>query len=127
MTMTYSATVTHEDGAWLAECDQEPTAHTWGRTLTHLRSDIADAIILAADLPDDTEIQVRLKAGPGVPTDVAWALELGNRRAELRAEEARLRQETLASVTRLVDEGYSVRDVAGAVGLTPGRITQMAS
>ena len=27
---TYTVTVTREADAWLAQCDQEPTAHTWG-------------------------------------------------------------------------------------------------
>ncbi|SPT53693.1 Uncharacterised protein [Actinomyces bovis] len=123
---TYTATVTREGEAWLAECDQEPTAHTWATTLTALRREIADAIILAADLPDDVSVTVRLTAGDGVNDAVARAIELGNRRADLRAAENALRDDTLATVHDLLGAGWSVRDVAGAVGLTPGRIAQIA-
>lgn len=69
---TYTVTVTREADAWLAQCDQEPTARTWAPTLVALRED------------------------------------------------------TLASVRDLLDAGYSVRDVAGAVGLSPGRVAQIA-
>lgn len=82
---TYSATVTMEDGVWLAQCDQEPTAHTWAMSLTRLRHDIAEAIILTADLPDDAQILVKLLPGGGVSAGVAQALELGNRQQELNA------------------------------------------
>lgn len=64
---TYSATVTMEDGVWLAQCDQEPTVHTWATSLTRLRYDIADAIILAADLPDDAQFLVKLLPGGATP------------------------------------------------------------
>lgn len=123
---TYTATVTREGGAWLAQCDQEPTAHTWAPTLAALRHEIVDAVILAADLPDDADITVRLVAGEGLSQDLADALALSDRRAELRDAQAALQADTLASVHSLIDAGYSVRDVAGAVGLTPGRVAQIA-
>ena len=54
MMSTYTVTVTREASAWLAQCDQEPTAHTWAPTPVALRHAIIDAIILAAgeDLGD---------------------------------------------------------------------------
>lgn len=50
------------------------------------------------------------------------AIELGNWRARIRQEEADLREWTIHAVRSLSEEGYSVRDIAGAVGLTPGWI-----
>ena len=97
-------------------------------TLAALRHAIADAIILAADLPNDAVIDVRLSAGEDLGDDVARAIEPGNRRADLHATQVALREDTLASVHDLLDvgSGYSVRDVAGAVGLSPGRVAQIA-
>ena len=73
---TYTVTVTREADAWLAQCDQEPTAHTWAPTLAALRHAIVDAIILAADLPDDAVVDVRLIAGEDLGDDVVRAIEL---------------------------------------------------
>ena len=125
-TYTVTVTVTREADAWLAQCDQEPTAHTWAPTLAALRHAIVDAIILAADLPDDAVVDMRLTAGDDLGDDVVRAIELGNRRADLHAAQVALREDTLASVRDLLDAGYSVRDVAGAVGLSPGRVAQIA-
>lgn len=56
-----------------------------GPTLVALRHAIIDAIILAADLPDDAVVDVRLTAGEDLGDDVARAIEPGNRRADLHA------------------------------------------
>ena len=72
--------------------------------------------LLAADLPNDAVIDVRLSAGEDLGDDVARAIEPGNRRADLHATQVALREDALASVHDLLDvgSGYSVRDVAGA-------------
>ena len=57
-----------------------------GPTPVALRHAIIDAIILAADLPDDAVVDVRLTAGEDLGgDDVARAIEPGNRRADLHA------------------------------------------
>ena len=63
------------------------TPTTGPSALPHLalRHAIADAIILAADLPNDAVIDVRLSAGEDLGDDVARAIEPGNRRADLHA------------------------------------------
>lgn len=126
MTATYNATVTREGTAWLAQADNLPEAHTWAPTLAALRTAIADAIALADDLDDAVTPLVLLSADSSLPSEVANAIEVGNRRARLRAAEAELRADTLATVHDLLQAGCTVRDTAGAVGLTPGRITQIA-
>ena len=72
----YTVTVTREADAWLAQCDQEPTAHTWGPALVALRHAIIDTIILAADLPDNAVVDVRLTAGEDLGDDVVRAIDL---------------------------------------------------
>ena len=113
---TYDVTVSREADNWLAQCVQEPTAHTWAPTLAAVRAEIVDAIILAADLPDD-----------GLPEYIVRALKVGNDRMALRSAEAALRSATEESVHAMLAQGHSVRDVAGAVALTPGRIAQLSA
>lgn len=122
---TYDMIVTREGDVWLGECVQEPTAHTWAPSLEMLRREAVDAIILAADLPDGAEVKVRLVAGREVPEQVKRAIELGDRREALRMEETRLQAETVELIRELSREGYKSRDIAGAVGLTSGRVSQL--
>ena len=56
--MAYVATVTREGDTWLADVAELPGAHAYARTLTRLRSEIADAIIVSADLDDDAKVEV---------------------------------------------------------------------
>lgn len=65
-----TAIVTREGGAWLAECVEDPTAHTWAPTLAELRKHIAEAILASTDLPDDATISVRLVPGPGLSEEM---------------------------------------------------------
>ncbi|MFT3944451.1 MAG: hypothetical protein QM705_11625 [Ancrocorticia sp.] len=124
--ITYDFVVTREGDQWLGECVQEPAAHTWAKTLAALQREAIDAVILAADLPDDASPVIHLVPGHGLSESMHEAIELGNWRARIRQEEADLRERTIHAVRSLSEEGYSVRDIAGAVGLTPGRITQIA-
>ena len=50
--------------------------HLGATTLVALRHAIIDAIILAADLPDDAVTDVRLTAGEDLGDDVVRAIEL---------------------------------------------------
>lgn len=50
--------------------------HLGATTLVALRHAIIDAIILAADLPDDAVVDVRLTAGEDLGDDVVRAIEL---------------------------------------------------
>lgn len=124
---TYDVTVSREVDNWLAQCVQEPTAHTWAPTLAAVRAEIVDAIILAADLPEGAVIDVRLLPDDGLPEYIVRALKVGNDRMALRSAEAALRSATEESVHAMLAQGHSVRDVAGAVALTPGRIAQLSA
>ncbi|WP_315584131.1 hypothetical protein [Actinomyces viscosus] len=124
---TYDVKVSREGANWLAQCVQEPTAHTWAPTLTAVRSEIVDAIVLAADLPDGAVIDVRLLPNDGLPEYIVRALKVGNDRVALRSAEVALRDATEESVRAMLAQGHSVRDVAGAVALTPGRVAQLSA
>jgi hypothetical protein len=127
--VSYEATVTREGSDWLAEVKGLPGAHAYARTLTRLRDELTDAIILSADLADDASVDIRftLEADVVQPDALRHAFELAHERRELNAREARLHEQVLEVVTELVNGGYSVRDVAGALNVTPGRISQVAT
>lgn len=125
--MSYTVYVTREDGHWQASVEGLPGGHTYARTLTALDRDVREVIVLMADLPDDAmsglDISYRYDVAD---TAVFEGADVGHRRADLAAAEHRLADDTYATVTRLLDAGYSVRDVAALVGLTPGRVSQLA-
>jgi len=58
--MSYIANVTREGNDWLAEVRDLPGAHALARTLAALRRELADAIILSADLPDGSPVEIDL-------------------------------------------------------------------
>ncbi|MCA1678672.1 MAG: hypothetical protein LC777_06845 [Actinobacteria bacterium] len=127
--MSFVATVTGEGSHWLAEVQGLPGAHAYARTLTRLREELTNAIILSADLPDDAkpEISFILDSGVDQAETLRLAFALAQERHKLHALEAILHEQVAAVVTELVGGGYSVRDVAGALDVTPGRVSQLAN
>jgi predicted RNase H-like HicB family nuclease len=116
--------VTREDGTWLAEVEGVAGGHTYARTLPKLRESIREVIVLADDLDDDAQPNYVLQF------DVDDALVLsavfaGRARDELEQREAELAAETRMLARRLSDAGWSVRDAADMLHLTPGRISQL--
>lgn len=127
----YVARVTREGDNWLAEVSDLPGAHAFARTLTGLRSELADAVILADDLPDDAEPDIRLVVDEdAVDPDLVRAreaLDLANRRRELNVAVEVLVGLTAQESVRLSEAGWSVRDIAGALDISPGRVSQLTS
>lgn len=125
----YTARVTREGDNWLAEVSGLPGAHAFARTLTALRSELADAVILAADLPDDAVPDLRLVVDEdAVDPDLIRAreaLELANRRRELNGAVEALVALTARECILLSEAGWSVRDIAGALDISPGRVSQL--
>lgn len=134
--MTYEATVnvTREDGLWLGEVPNLPGAHAYARTLYKLRAEMVDVIILSADLDDDTEVLIDFhldardlldSAGNKGADYVERALKVARRRHELERDVADLQQTSVGLAQELAKAGWSVRDIAGALDLSPGRISQL--
>ncbi len=123
--MTWTVAVTREGDKWLGECVELPYAHTWAPSLSRLRAYMSEAIILAADLPDDAEPELRLVAGPDVDGELVRGFELARRREQLDEAAAELRADTSAATRSLRAAGYSMRDVAALLGITPGRVAQL--
>ena len=127
VTRTYTVEVTREDGYWLADVPSVEGCHTFARNLTALERNTREAIALCLDLPQGAE--------QGLGLD--WVITTGDSEvdkvaADLRRRRRALEQEAsqLASDTALAAQGlkaahWSVRDAAGLLGITPGRISQL--
>lgn len=119
--------VTREDGAWLADIPSLPGAHTYSRTLTGLDQAVREVVVLAVDLPDDEIPHVRLDyvfhTGDPELDDVAAEVRALRTRADELATAAAAR--TLTAAEALVSRGFSVRDVAALLGISPQRVSQL--
>ena len=125
--MSYTAIITREGNMWLADIPDLPGAHAYARTLNRLREGLADAIVLAADLHDEAQIDVRFEPGDKTDRLLTRALELAEQRRQLRRTEASVMSETSILAKALIKAGWSVRDAAGALDVTPGRISQLVN
>lgn len=125
--MTYTATITREDGWWLASVDGLAGAHTEARTLSMLDRNVRDVIVLAADLPDE--------AADGL--DIDYAFDTGDPVLDEQATEVRAARHELEDLDRTVtarteelvrwaaEHGYSVRDTAVLAGVSHQRVSQL--
>lgn len=126
--MSYTAIITRESDMWLAEIPGLPGAHAYARTLTRLRNELTDAVILAADLADDADVEFSFE-----PKDkdanalLVRAFAVAEQRRQLRKTEASVMKETATLAKDLIRAGWSVRDAAGVLDITPGRISQLVN
>jgi len=123
---TYRAVVTREGDDWLADVPDLQGASTFATTLRRLQENIREVIILADDLAEDAEVAIALKFDLDDPA-VQQAVQVHERRDRLDQEAEDLRRDTAAAIRVLLDEGYSVRDTAAIVGVTAGRVSQLAN
>lgn len=56
--MTYTATVTREGDAWLADVESVPGAHTYARSLGGLGAAVREVIVLMEDLTEDAGVDI---------------------------------------------------------------------
>lgn len=121
---TYDVTVTREDDAWIADVEGLAGAHTFGRNLVTLAGNIQEVIGLVLDRPADERFDVRLRF-EGVDADFLEAAQLGGERLELERREAELAGRVAELAGRLARSGWSVRDISGALRISPGRVSQI--
>ncbi len=121
--MKYTATISREDGSWLADIEELPGAHTFARSLARLTTSIREVVILMADLPDDAEIDIDFHF---ITDDdaVAAAEDLRRQRVALAQAESDLVAET-GRLAAVLSRNYSVRDTAVMLGITAGRVSQL--
>lgn len=125
--MTVYRVVVSRDGAgWLADVPSLAGAHTQAGNLLRLNEAIREVIALVEDLPDGAESSLVLDFEyEGLDEMVATAADVGRRRADLDVVHAELVDETMVMARRMVSRGWSVRDVAHLLRISPGRVSQI--
>jgi predicted RNase H-like HicB family nuclease len=119
--VTYSVVCRRVGGWWAISVPRLKGVHTQARRLDQVAAMARDAIALMLDVdPSTVEVEVR----PELPTTVTEAL--GARKAAREADE-KAERATGVAVRALLDDGYTVRDVGALLGLSPQRISQIAS
>jgi predicted RNase H-like HicB family nuclease len=125
MASTYEVSLTRDEGgAWLARVPSVPGCHTHGRSIEQAMNRIREALSLWVDDAATAHLQPDVRLPEPARSNVRrlWA---ARERAESAEADARdLLVETVRELTR--GEGWSVRDVAGVVGLSPQRIHQVS-
>jgi len=126
---TYQVTVTREAGAWLADVPELRGAHTYARNLRSLDRYVREVIVLAADLPDGAEDTFDLDwtFDTGDEDTNQITAELRTRRAEIDQAAQELAERTAEVARLLVARGWSVRDVAALLDVSPQRVSQVTA
>lgn len=124
--MTYTVVVTREKDAWLADVPALPGAHIYARSLDGLMKAVREVIILMDDLEDDAAVDLEFTYEVE-DTLLRTASEIGQKRLALAARERELQAATTQAVHELGSHGYSVRDAARLLAMTPGRVSQLAN
>ena len=127
--MTYRVAVTREGKSWLADVPNLPGTHTWAGNLVALDAAVREAICLVEDLPEGTETDLGIEwdfsALDNPLADEAATLVMQRRIVE--GDRARIASRSRGLARAMADNDWSVRDIAGALGVSPGRVSQLVS
>jgi predicted RNase H-like HicB family nuclease len=121
----YTVEVLRENDAWIADVVDLPGAHTFARNLTSLDEAVHEVIALVADLPEDAGRPVVRYVYGGVDETFLEAARLGDEREHLETRQRELHVAAALTVSKLASAGYSVRDIGGALRMSPGRVSQI--
>lgn len=118
------ATATRTGGWWAVEAPSIPGLFTQARRLDQIPDLIVEAAALLGHDVDAADVQVR----PALSDDDRELLTrtLEARRAA-RAAESEASRASRELVARLRAEGFTVRDVAAVVGISPQRVSALAA
>ena len=86
---------------------------------------MSDAIILAADLPDDADVEIELVPDDTLDRRLVQAMNLATRRSELAEAEEQLLENTATTAKSLSQDGFTMRDIAALTGISAGRAAQL--
>lgn len=125
---TYRVVVTREDTDWIAEAPEVPGAQTWARNLVVLQRGIREAIAAVLDIPESEvdSIDVRLEFDPDSEL-MRRATVVRALREQVAQLESAVAEQSGPLAAELASEGYSVRDVSVLLGISPGRVSQLAT
>jgi predicted RNase H-like HicB family nuclease len=124
--MTYDVEVSREGNSWLADVRGLPGAHTHAGNLTALYDNVYEVIALVNDDSSDVDRPpLRLHFMNGTDELLAEGAKVGEERESAEAAILAVQQASQAIAARMAAAGYSVRDIAGVLRLTPGRVSQI--
>jgi len=127
---TYNATARREGTAWVGAVPDLEGVHTWHpRSLAGLRQGLAEAIVMAEDLPDSAipEVASRICLDVDFPVgEVTAVAQDARRKREIAAQAQRDAEEaTFEAVHRLTVAGLSARDAGIVLGISHQRVAQL--
>lgn len=117
----HKATATREGRFWVI--DVPGVGVTQGRTVAEAREMTRDLIAVMTDVPvKDVDVDIAFKVGDVSPGDVQGARQAVAEAAKAQEHAARVSRQMVA---RLRSAGVSGRDVAGILGISPQRVSQL--
>jgi predicted RNase H-like HicB family nuclease len=117
----YTAVCRRSGDWWAISVPEIKGLHTQVRRLDQAEDMARDAIALMLDVARDT---FDVEVSPELPARVEDALAA---RREAREAEERADAATGAAAHQLLEDGYTVRDAGRMLGLSPQRISQIAT
>jgi len=131
MRNVYWANIHREGTAWVGTVLDLEGVHSWHpKSLAGLRQSLAEAIVLAEDLPDDAIAEVAARIDLDVDFGDRDVDAIAGEAAGKREVAARAQREaetaTAEAVRKLTDLGLSNRDVGVVLGISHQRVAQLA-
>jgi predicted RNase H-like HicB family nuclease len=120
-TRTYTAVCRRSGDWWAISVPELRGLHSQARRLDQVEAMARDAIALFLNA-DPESIAVVVK--PQTPSEVTDAVKA---RADLLDAERKAETATKIAVERLLKEGYTVRDAGKLLGISPQRVSQIAT
>lgn len=112
------------DGGWVLRCDDLPEVEVACARLTDVHARVRDAVVALGAAADDLEIVVV----PVLPDRAAGHLEAARGfQEQVQQLVERAREELALGVQLLLEDGLTQRDVAVALGVSVGRVRQLAA
>lgn len=120
---TYTSRAHREGEWWIIQCDEAPGAISQVKRLNEAAVAQREAIAFVLDVAT-SEVDVHLvpTIAPEIDAEIA---ELRDLRAEAAERETRAWQLSRSLARQLKDEGYTVREVAVMLGVSPQRVDQI--
>ena len=121
---TYTARLEQEnDGRWSVELEEEPRAHTWGKTIDQALTRMREA---AALWFQTDEASIELVPRPVLPKATGRTVEQARKARDQARNADRLAiDQTRKAAVALTSRGISMRDAAAILGISHQRVHQL--